>query len=245
MDRPDRPDVPACQSAYNLADQEQMSLARNYFAWQGQLVIREVGRRVVEVGCGLGNFTGMLLDRDLVIAIDADVGCTERLRERYPFQRNLHVFTADASQAALADLKRFQPDSCVCLNVLEHIRDDRGTLEGMASILEPGGVIVLLVPAFQALYGPIDRNLGHHRRYDRRSISRLAGAAGLRVRKARYMNFIGFFGWWANARIFRREAQSLRQIRIFDAMVVPILSRAENLAPPPFGQSLFAVLEKP
>ena len=75
----------------------------------------------------------------------------------------------------------------VCINVLEHIEDDGAALRAMASILVPGGVIVLLVPAFQALYGPIDRNLGHYRRYRRGSIAGLAAAAGLEVRKLHYV----------------------------------------------------------
>jgi hypothetical protein len=74
---------------------------------------------------------------------------------------------------------------------------------------------------------------------------RLAEAAGLRVRKAHYMNSIGFFGWWANAHLLRRTAQSEGQIGIFDRYLVPILSRLEDWARPPFGQSLFVVLEKP
>jgi SAM-dependent methyltransferase len=222
-----------------------MTKARNYLAWQGRLVKRELGQRVVEAGCGLGNFTGMLLDRDVVIALDVEPGCIERLKARYPNQKNLHAFVGDAGGPEFSALARFQPDSCVCLNVLEHIQDDAGALRGIAAILVPGGVVVLLVPAFPALFGPIDRNLGHYRRYNRGSIARLARAAGLKIRKLRYMNTIGFFGWWANARILRREAQSERQIQIFDRFVVPLMSRLEDVARPPFGQSLFAVLQKP
>jgi 2-polyprenyl-3-methyl-5-hydroxy-6-metoxy-1,4-benzoquinol methylase len=133
----------------------------------------------------------------------------------------------------------------VCLNALEHIQDDRQALRGMASILAPGGVVVLLAPAFPALYGPIDSNLGHYRRYTRGSIARVAGAAGLRIRKAHYMNAVGFFGWWMNSHIFKRGAQSERQIEVFDRYVVPLLSRVEGMMRPPFGQSLFVVLEKP
>jgi SAM-dependent methyltransferase len=232
-------------SAYALEDQERMAMAKNYFAWQARLVTRELGRSVVEVGCGIGNFTGTLLDRETVIALDIDRHCTERLMERYPNRKNLHVATCDAGNYAFSELAGFHPDSCVCLNVLEHIEDDRAAVAGMASVLLPGGVIVLLVPAFPSLFGPIDTNLGHHRRYTRRSISRLAAATGLRVKKSHYMNVCGFFGWWANSHIFRRQAQSERQIEFFDRFVVPLLSRLEAAVPPPFGQSLFVVLEKP
>jgi SAM-dependent methyltransferase len=231
--------------SFILEDQARMAKARNYFAWQGRLVMPELGRRVVEVGCGIGNFTGMLLDREMVVSIDIEPHCVERLQARYPDRPNLYATCCDAGSAAFADLRRFHPDSCVCLNALEHIADDRAALEAMASILEPGGAIVLLVPAFESLYGPLDHNLGHYRRYTRQSMVQLAAAAGLEVKTARYMNVAGFFGWWANSHLFRRESQSAKQIEFFDRFVAPIMSRVEAAVPPPFGQSLFAALRKP
>jgi SAM-dependent methyltransferase len=187
----------------------------------------------------------MLLDREAVIAVDSNPDCIQRLKQRYPDRNNLHAFACRADSPAFSDLARFHPDSCVCLNALEHIRDDRQALDGMASILGPGGVVVLLVPAFPALYGPIDRNLGHYRRYSRGAIASLAAATSLRIRKVHYVNAAGFFGWWVNSHILRRRAQSEKQIEIFDRYLVPLLSRVEGMVPPPFGQSLFVVLEKP
>ena len=46
-----------------------MAQAANYFAWQGRLVAPGLGQRVIEVGCGIGNFTGMLLGRETVLAL--------------------------------------------------------------------------------------------------------------------------------------------------------------------------------
>jgi len=230
--------------AWKIRDLELMSGAPNYFAWQSRLAMPELGRRVVEVGCGIGNFTGTLLGRDAVIAVDPDAECLGRVRERYPNQPNLHTLPTDASDDAFLEVARLHPDSCVCLNVLEHIEDDEQAVRNMASVIATGGAVVLLLPAFPALYGRIDRNLGHHRRYRRRDAARLASAAGLRVRRARYMNAIGFFGWWFNARVLHRHTQSAAQIGFFDSVLVPLMSRLEGIAPPPFGQSLFVVLEK-
>jgi SAM-dependent methyltransferase len=232
-------------SIYTITDQERMAHAANYFAWQGRLVAPELGQRVIEVGCGIGNFTRMLLDRETVLAVDVDAACVERLRERYPNRPNLRALVCEPASGTFAELARFHPDSCVCLNVLEHIEDDGQALTAMATVLVPGGVVVLLAPAFPALYGPIDRNLRHYRRYRRDMLAALANGAGLRIEKLYYVNAAGFFGWWLNARVFRREAQSERQIRIFDRLLVPWLSRLEAMAQPPFGQSLFAVLRKP
>jgi SAM-dependent methyltransferase len=204
-----------------------------------------LGRRVLEVGCGLGNFTGTLLDREQVIAIDIEPECVARLKRRYPNRDNLHALVCDVASPEFRELARFRPDTCVCLNVLEHVEDDAGALEAMAGVLEPGGVIVLIVPAFPALYGPIDRNLGHYRRYTRGSMRDLAKRTGLTIHNAHYSNFIGFFGWWMNARVFKRDAQSAGQIEFFDRYLVPVLSSLERVVRPPFGQSLVAMLEKP
>lgn len=236
---------PAQAAAYTIDDQQRMRRARNYFAWQARLVRREIGRRVIEVGSGLGNFTRMLLDCEAVIALDKERACVELLTQRYPRHPNLHAFACDASDGNFLSFAHFAADSCVCLNVLEHVKDDAGLLRRMASVLVPKGVIVLLLPAFPALYGPIDRNLGHFRRYTMRSLHELAAATGLRVKKAHYMNTLGFFGWWWNSRISRREAQSRKQIQFFDRLLVPLISQIESLAPPPFGQSIFAVLQRP
>ena len=233
--------VPAVSSAYIVEDQQRMTRARNYFAWQARLILPELGRRVLEIGCGIGNFTELLIDREAVIAIDAEPDCIALIKSRCP---SVHAFALDAGSASLRDLARFNPDSCLLLNVLEHIEDDLGTIQRITSFLPARGRIVLLAPAFPSLNGPIDRNLGHYRRYSRNGIRQLARAAGLDIRKLRYINAIGFAGWWTNAHVLRRTAQSESQIDWFDRMV-PTISRIESIFPPPFGQSLFAVLEKP
>ena len=221
-----------------------MALAPRYFEWQARLVKPALGRRVVEVGCGTGNFTGHLLDREFTIALDVEPACVERVRARFPERTNLHSVVASPGEPEFASLARFMPDSCVCLNVLEHIDDDAAALRSMASILQRDGSIVLIVPAFPGLYGPIDRNAGHCRRYTRRSVARLADDVGLRVRTIRFLNFVGFFGWWVNARVLGHTKQSAAQIGVFDRWVVPAMARIEGLIPPPFGQSLFVVLAR-
>lgn len=221
-----------------------MSLAKNYFAWQARLVLPYLGRRVVEVGSGIGNFTGWLLDRELAVAVDIDPAALGEVRSRYGERDNLRTVLCDAAGSEFAGLAQFAPDSCVCLNVLEHIGDDGAALRNMAQILPPGGTVVLLAPAFPALYGPIDRNLGHFRRYTRRELVAVASGAGLAVRRLRYINLAGWFGWWWNARVARREAQSEAQIAVFDRWVVPVVSRVESVAPVLFGQSLLGVWER-
>jgi SAM-dependent methyltransferase len=232
-----------CATAeYTLRDQELMRAAQRYFAWQARMARGELGRRIVEVGCGVGNFTRHLLDRDLVVATDAEAGCIAQLPGNVGQRVNVIARTIDVTDPEFVQLREVALDSVVCLNVLEHIRDDLQALSNMAAVVPPGGKVVLIVPAFEALYGPIDRNLGHYRRYSKKGLRKVASAAGFDVKKLRYMNLVGCIAWWINARVFKRTAQSESQIRMFDRWVVPALEWIETRIEPAFGQSIFAVL---
>src|SRR5579883_2321291 len=224
-----------------VEDLRRMARARNYFAWQARLVKPYLGRRTVELGCGVGNFTREILGSCEVLAVDSDDACLEILRANLP---DVESHRRDLGRESIADLARFRPDSCLLINVLEHVEHDAQAVRDAAELLQGGGRVIILAPAFEALRGPIDQRLGHFGRYSRRSIQELARAARLDVDLLHYVNLVGFFGWWANARLFRREAQSAAQIAIFDRWIVPVLSRVEAAVRPPFGQSLFAVLRK-
>jgi SAM-dependent methyltransferase len=229
---------------YLFEDLTRMSAARNYAAWQYSLIAPHIGKRVVEVGCGTGNLTGFLLARAQVIAVDIEPECVRRARLRYPRHSNLRVELCGPPDAAFRGLRELEPDSCVCSNVIEHIGRDVEALAAMGSILPAKAPIILLAPAFESLYGPIDYHLGHFRRYTKRSLAKSASAAGLEFAFAHYVNLPGFFAWWANSRIFRREAQSAAQVAFFDRYLVQTTSLIERIITPPFGQSLLAVLRR-
>ena len=234
----------AASAEYTVRDQDLMKRARRYFEWQYRLAKTQLGARVLEIGCGLGNFTECLLDREWVRAIDIEPACIAAHRVRFAERPNVSSYCLDVQSADLLRLRSGRPDSVACLNVLEHIEDDRGALAQMHRVLPGGGRVVLIVPAFQSLYGPIDERLGHYRRYGKTSLAQVAQSAGFRPAAIRYMNSFGFFGWWFNAHISGRTAQSETQIAIFDALVAPVLSRLESWKEPPVGQSIFAVLQK-
>lgn len=234
----------AVSAEYTVRDQERMEFAKRYFQWQAAMAERHLGSRVLEIGCGLGNFTQHLLDREFVVGIDIEPRCVEGHNARYAGRSNLPAFCMDVLSPEFPDLRRHAPNSIACLNVLEHVRDDALALNQMNAVLPSGGTVVLIVPAFAALYGPIDKLLGHYRRYSKRSLREVAHGAGFQIRVLRYINSIGFFGWWVNARIRKSTEQSAAQIKMFDRLV-PALARVESWVEPPVGQSIFTVLVKP
>lgn len=229
---------------YTLFDQQLMSRATRYFAWQAATAKVHLGRRVIEAGCGIGNFTRYLTDRELVVSLDVVEECVERNRAHFASYPQMQFRWLDVQDPAFLDLRSLRPDTIVCLNVLEHVRDDRLALKHMHHVLVPGGRAIFLLPAFEALYGQIDSNLGHFRRYSKSGWRKMAEETGFRVTHLRYFNFAGFFGSWINAHILRLQAHSAAQIRIYETLLVPVQSRIERLISPPIGQSIFTVIEK-
>ena len=81
-----------------------------------------------------------------------------------------------------------EPQDCILyLDVLEHIADDRAEMKRAAARLAPGGRLVVLAPAHQALFSVFDRAVGHHRRYDRKSLRALT-LPELELRTLRYVD---------------------------------------------------------
>lgn len=82
------------------------------------------------------------------------------------------------------------PFSLVCaFEVLEHLDDDIGVLRDWAEHVEPGGHLMLSVPAFSDRMGAWDHRVGHLRRYDPEVLRERLAAAGLDVVEVRAVGF--------------------------------------------------------
>jgi SAM-dependent methyltransferase len=134
-------------------------------------------------------------------------------------------------------------DTVICLNVLEHVRDDMLSLASVHRLLQPGGRLVLLVPAMPSLYGTLDRALGHFRRYTAAELRHVFAAAGFRLRHLEYFNLAGVPGWWLTGRVLKRTLIPTGSLRLYDALVP--LFRLERFLPWRLGQSLIAIGERP
>jgi 2-polyprenyl-3-methyl-5-hydroxy-6-metoxy-1,4-benzoquinol methylase len=72
-------------------------------------------------------------------------------------------------------------DTVICLNVIEHVVDDRTALGNIKSVLAVGGRAIILVPQGPANMGTLDEVLGPRRRYTRGTLDALASDCGFKV----------------------------------------------------------------
>ena len=210
----------------------------NYTDWILELVEPHLGCKVLEVGAGHGTMTARLADRGRrVIASDVSARCVEILERRFADVPNVEILAGSIEVAAESG----PYEAAILINVLEHIEDDRQALRQLVELLEPGGRLVLWVPALDFLYSPFDRKIGHYRRYGVSEIRHKLSEAGLEPSAIRYVNPVGAVGWLLLARVLRRDPVAGYPARFLDRYLIPLLKAIERHVRPPFGQSVFAV----
>jgi SAM-dependent methyltransferase len=143
-------------------------------------------------------------------------------------------------------------------DVLEHMDDDVAVLRFLGSVLSPGGVLVLTVPAHPFLFDEMDEIAHHRRRYRRRELRDKLHAAGFDVPMlTHFMSPLvpALVVLRGAGRLFSR-GRDARARRDVEFRVVPVFNGAmrallalEQLVlrvlPLPFGSSILAVARRP
>ncbi len=228
-----------------LEELEQMAKAKNYNLWIWEQMKGHLGKKVLEIGAGIGTFASLLLDKELVIATDVAPNCMVWLNRKFSDFKNVKILELDvASRIDFNGLVSGGVDSVICLNVLEHIGDDLLALRNIYRLLNPTGKLILLVPAFPMLYGSLDRVGGHFRRYTKKDLKSKLIQAGFEIEKLYYFNSLGFFAWFVVNRVLKSKRTTGGKLFFYDKILVPPLRLVERIFSPPFGQSLFSICRK-
>ncbi len=220
-----------------------LARAPRFNAWMADTVRPFCGRRVLEIGSGTGNLTRRLVPRDSYVASDVNPLYLQTLRTLTSDRPYLDVTLTDVTRRESFPTVPGGFDTVVCLNVLEHVEDDVGSLVNLRGVLAPGGRAIVLVPRGPGLFGTLDEVLGHRRRYTEASLRRAALDAGLEPKQILPFNRVGTPAWWLNGKLLRRRHFGFMQIVVLN-LLTPLFRLIDRALPfPPL--SLIAVLEKP
>jgi 2-polyprenyl-3-methyl-5-hydroxy-6-metoxy-1,4-benzoquinol methylase len=221
-----------------------MEHASRFNRWMADRILPFIGDEVLEIGAGIGNLTRLLCSRRRrYVVTDLDREYLERVQCLVRHRPNVTTAVCDVSNSRDFEQFRDQMDTAVCLNVLEHVKDDMAGLRNIYSSLKPEGCAILLVPQGPGAFGSFDRILGHFRRYTRPEFEMKIAAAGFALERVFTFNRATYPGWILNSKLLRRKGLSRVQLVLFDRMI-PLLRRLDRYLPWP-ATSLVAVCRRP
>lgn len=219
---------------------ESMGQAKFYNRWTFNKFKIHLKGEILEIGAGIGNFTSDLSKYGKVTAIDIEPNFIRQINER----KNPYV------TAGLGDIQKGKFffgaktfESIVCLNILEHIEDDSGSLENIFKLLKRDGNLILLVPIYESLYGEIDKSIGHFRRYDPLILMNQMKDQGFKIIYKRKLNLVGALGWFIAGRIFKNKRVEGNQIQLFNVLS-PFFLFFEDIIEPFIGTSILIIAKK-
>ena len=226
---------------------ERFAEADRFNEWLFQTIEPYCSGSVLEVGSGIGNLSQFFLKKHRLTVSDLRSEYCQLLAGKFNSHPNLEgVESIDLARpdfaAAYQHLQgRF--DTVVALNVVEHISNDHQAVNNCRFLLKTGGRLVILVPAFGLLYNHFDRELGHFRRYNRRSLQALFRSQGFAVDRCWYFNAVGILGWALNGWLLRKRIVPRKQLRIFNRLV-PLIRLADRISLYRIGLSVIAAGNK-
>jgi SAM-dependent methyltransferase len=222
-------------------------------SWRVKQIVEEMiklNQKIIwEVGSGHGNVAIPLKKKNVcVIGIEPLISGA-----RITAKSQIRTYVG-----TLESLK-FPPNSISAIgifDVLEHLENPQLLLSEIYRVLEPGGFLMILVPAHQWLFSDFDFSIGHIRRYSRKALKKSLNHAGFRTIKMRFLFSLLVIPALLLRKIphllgrNRQTKETLnsldKQRRILKILrpILEIILLVEKIFHFPFGLSLFSVSRK-
>jgi SAM-dependent methyltransferase len=230
---------------YGISTLEAISQAHAFNEWMYDTIAPFCSGKIIELGSGIGNIsTFFIRDKKDIVLSDLRDNYRQYLMDKFhlpePNVRSVDM-VHDNFEKEYADLLG-QFDTVFALNVVEHIEDHHLAMRNAAKLLKKNGNLIILVPAYQWLYNAFDRELGHYRRFTKKTLS-LFIPNNVELVKMRYFNFAGIPGWFVSGSILKKKEISPNAMRLFNR-ALPIVKLTDLILFKKVGLSVWFVARK-
>lgn len=203
--------------------------------------------KILEIGSGIGNVSQFFIKNQLDITLsDLRLNYLDALTERFPsFNKEQLILLDlvdedfDTKYAHLFD----SFDTIFALNVIEHIEKDQLALNNCRKILKKGGRLIVLVPAYQALYNKFDKELEHYKRYTSTGLNKIFTANEFKILRSQYFNFAGIPGWYVSGTLLKNKILPKGQLKFYNSLV-PLFRIIDKVIFNKMGLSVITVGQK-
>lgn len=152
------------------------SCAVNYEKYIANFARHTSNSKVLDVGCGLGNYTSLFnINNNQVAGIDIIDFRSDLFKKDFKFVKYDGRNFPFPSQTF---------DTIICLDVIEHIKDDLFTAREIKQVLKPGGNILIATPNRNRLSSIFLKLIGRERRFP--YIGQADGIGGKSVHEREY-----------------------------------------------------------
>ena len=200
--------------------------ARSYASWVIERMGLDMDGTLVEIDAGMGNYTRLLLRAQRLVVTESNPRLVGALRRRYGRSPHVEIVEGDV-EGPLASGSPVA--TAVSFNGLSTAGDPARWLAGALSLLEPGGRLVVLVPAHEDLSSSVDATIANRRRFAPDELGRLMNDAGLTVESIEEFNRLGAVGWKASGSLGLTRIGGW-QARLF-SVLVPLAKLLEEVLP--------------
>ncbi len=193
----------------------------------------------LEIGAGIGSFTDKYR-RNIknIFLTEIDKNNLNILKKKYQNDTNITILESEVTKIS-------QKFNTIChFNVLEHIKKDKEEIINCLNRLNKNGYLVILAPAHNELYGNLDREVGHYRRYKKSFFKDLNLSDG-KIVELKYIDCMGYILYYMNKLIYKNETYpSSSKIFIWDKIFTPITILLDFLTAYRFGKNILCVIKK-
>jgi SAM-dependent methyltransferase len=223
--------------AYPGKELETFSQARNWRSYWTTALRPYIAGDVLEVGAGIGANTAHINHSQVrsIHCLEPDPELAAQLRSAVRETQGITV-----SIGTICTLAGRLFDTILYIDVLEHVEDDKLELARAVRLLTPDGRLIVLAPAYQALYSPFDEAIGHFRRYDRRSLI-ACSPPSCRLERANYLDCVGLIASGLNKAVLKQSVPAFWQMMLWDKFMIPVSKVLDPLLGYHLGKSVVAV----
>jgi len=213
--------------------------AKNWRKYQFKIISKYIQRNVLEVGPGTGNNLKYYKNKASIITLlEINKKLARSLKKKFYKNKKIKILNSNIHSIK----KKF--DTIMYMDVLEHIKTDKKEIKKAINLLNPGGYLIIFVPAFQVLYSNFDRDIGHVRRYRKFFFFNLAKKYKIKLIELKYFDSIGLIFAIINRLVGTNNQNNVGLgIKIWNNFI--FLSKFfDFILKNMFGKSLLCVLKK-
>ena len=231
------------QFTYVGTELELFAQAKNWKNYIRVLLSKYIKGDVLEVGAGIGSNTRLLCRSPYSqwLCLEPDNQLFHALEQSIDLNGIINCYARNGTIDSLTNEQFF--DSILYLDVLEHIHNDNQEVIKVSQHLKANGNLVILGPAHQRLFTPFDAAIGHYRRYSKSSLKAII-PDNLKIVKCLYLDSVGLLASLGNKLILKQSQPTLKQIQVWDSLMVPISRTLDPIFRYRLGKSILLIGKK-